>query len=76
MTLVQLTRQGAVRVGTGEQFAAARAEFDRRHCLLLNQLIEPSLLSLGSDATAAASTGCSPTPDTPATGTATCRAGG
>ena len=46
MTLVQLTRQGAVRVGTGEQFAAARAEFDRRPCLLLNQLSEPSLLSL------------------------------
>jgi hypothetical protein len=45
MRLVQITRAGAVRVGSAAQFAEARAVFDRQHCLMLEGLIEPSLLA-------------------------------
>ncbi len=44
MTLVQITKGGAVRMGTREEFAAARTEFDRRHCLVLERLLAPDLL--------------------------------
>jgi hypothetical protein len=46
MTLVQLTRTGAVRCGSAADFAAARAQFERRHALTLTQLIHPDLLAL------------------------------
>jgi hypothetical protein len=43
---VQLTRSGArVDVSTSE-LAAVKDEFDRRHCILLRQLVAPDLLAL------------------------------
>ncbi|HEX7084821.1 MAG TPA: 2OG-Fe(II) oxygenase [Vicinamibacterales bacterium] len=44
MKLVQITRAGAIRVGSPADFAEARAEFERRQCLVLEQLIAPPLL--------------------------------
>lgn len=44
MSLVQLTRRGAVRTGSSRAFADARARFDREHCLVLGGFVAPDLL--------------------------------
>lgn len=44
MSLVQLTRRGAVRTGSAQAFADARARFDREHCLVLSGFVAPDLL--------------------------------
>jgi hypothetical protein len=42
---VQLTRAGAVVDASDSEIDALRSEFDRRHCILLRQVVEPGLLA-------------------------------
>lgn len=50
---VQLTHAGAVVDATDAEIESLRAEFDRRHCVLLRQFVEPGLLRVLQHAIAA-----------------------
>jgi len=41
---VQITRGGTIVDATDSELASVRAEFDRAHCVVLRQLVEPGLL--------------------------------
>jgi len=52
---VQIARTGTIVDATDAEIARLRGEFERRHCVLLRQLVEPALLSTLQRAIAAAS---------------------